>query len=120
MPDEIAIPAVGLRRVEAAVENWLLDHQRKIVHHLPWLVVCQRADGPGWTAHQGTKGFTAISGGRRLMMDEGEAVAFGEDLGCDLTARIAIDARRVHKEITRDVFRKSLLEVCHCFTWESI
>ena len=53
------------------------------------------------------------SSASRLMMDEGMVGRFGEDGRGELPAGVAVDARRIHEEIARDVFRNALLDVCH-------
>ena len=60
MANEVAVAAVGFRRVEAAVIDRLLERQRKVVHDRRRPVRAQAADGAGGTAHERVQRLPAL------------------------------------------------------------
>jgi hypothetical protein len=47
------------------------------------------------------------------MIDAALVAVVAKDLRCELATRITVDAGGIDKEISGDVFRKALLDVCH-------
>ena len=111
--DEVAIAAVGMRRVEAAIMDRRFQDDGKVVHHRLGSIGALAADRAGRAADEGPQRLGTLLGVGRLPVHEGVVRPLGEHRRRHLAAGVAVDAGGIDEKIAGDILGDPFANVGH-------